>query len=133
MLEPPLLGDRPSRKAVRIGAEKVGSLTTETSPGIGLGIEHRVRDRSVVGHALVLSESVVHCSAFWRKRKQGYERGIPQTRTIHVLREAWRCDWSGKLRSLTVQYAAHVRERLRHAQLRVVRNHLVLKTPPTPE
>ena len=88
MLEPPLLGDRPSRKAVRSALKKLGSLTAETSPGIGLGIEHRVRDRSVVGHALVLSESVVHCSAFWRKRKQGYKRGIPQTRTVHGLREA---------------------------------------------
>lgn len=68
MLEPAKPKDRPSATVVLSLLRKLGSRTAEASPGIGEGTEQRVRGKSFVVQALTLSESIVHCSAFWNDR-----------------------------------------------------------------
>ena len=42
----------------------------QTTPGVGLGSERRVKDRDFVGQALTLDDSVVHASIFRRSRER---------------------------------------------------------------
>ena len=70
LLEPAKPSGRPSATAVLSVLKRFGSLVPEDSPGIGLGIEQRVRDRRIVGQALTFDESIVHCSAFTRSRQR---------------------------------------------------------------
>lgn len=70
LLEPAKPSGRPSATAVLSILKRFGSLVPEDTPGVGLGIEQRVRDRRVVGQALTLEESIVHCSGFTRNRER---------------------------------------------------------------
>ena len=68
LLEPATPSGRPSATKVLSILKRFGSLVPEDTPGIGLGIEQRVRDRRVVGQALTLDRSIVHCSGFTRSK-----------------------------------------------------------------
>ena len=68
LLEPGAPAGRPSATSVLSVLKRLGSLMPQDSPGIGMGREQRVKDRRIVGQALTLDESIVHCSAFTRRR-----------------------------------------------------------------
>lgn len=77
LLEPGKPSGRPSATAVLSMLRRLGSLPPKVSPGIGLGTEMRVRDRGIVGQALTLEHSAVHCSAFRRQVKSRRRRWRP--------------------------------------------------------
>lgn len=57
---------RPSVSQMLSAVRELGTLRPDNSPGIGLGLEQRVRSRRLVGQLLTLDKSVVHGSAFAR-------------------------------------------------------------------
>ncbi len=71
LLEPTKPSGDPSATAVLGVLKRLGSLASEDVAGVGLGIEHRVRDQHLVGQALTLKESLVHCSGLMQNGKQG--------------------------------------------------------------
>ena len=66
LLENVEAGGRPAPTAVLSLVRKFGTLKSENAPGVGLGTEHRVEDRRIVGQALTLDGAIVHGSAFAR-------------------------------------------------------------------
>ena len=66
LLDEPRSSGRPSSaEALRI-IRRFGSAEAHEAPGLGLGIERRVRDRHLVGQSLSLDGMVVHASIFRR-------------------------------------------------------------------
>ena len=84
LLESPVVQGRPSATRVLDLARRFASAPGQEAPGVGLGVEHRVADKRLVGQALTLHGAIVHAAFF-------------TTRTV--------CRTAGGVASLTARYA----------------------------
>lgn len=74
----------PSATRVLAAVRRFANAETQDTPGIGLGLEHRVDHNGLTGHALTLNERVVHAAFFVRARpKHGPEPGEGRARRGH--------------------------------------------------
>lgn len=64
LLEPPAERGHTSVTRVLDVVRRFASAPAEESPGIGLGVEHRVARRGLAGHALTLQGALVHAAFF---------------------------------------------------------------------
>ncbi len=64
LLESPVAKGKPSATAVLEVVRRFASARAQETPGVGLGVEHRVADDRVTGHALTLNETLVHAAFF---------------------------------------------------------------------
>ena len=64
LIESPVATGKPSATAVLQVVRRFASARVQETPGVGLGVEHRVADDRVTGHALTLKGVTVH-AAFW--------------------------------------------------------------------
>ena len=64
LLESPVAKAKPSATAVLEVVRRLASARAQETPGVGLGVEHRVADDRVTGHALTLNETLVHAAFF---------------------------------------------------------------------
>ncbi len=70
LLESPVAKGRPSPTRVLTVVRNFASARAQETPGVGLGIEHRVTNGRVTGHALTLNGSIVHAAFFTRYRRE---------------------------------------------------------------
>ena len=64
LLESPVVRGRPSATRVLALARRFAAAPGQQAPGVGLGVEHRVADRRLVGQALTLDGAIVHAAFF---------------------------------------------------------------------
>lgn len=64
LLESPVATGKPSATAVLEVVRRFASARAQETPGVGLGVEHRVADHRVTGHALTLNGALVHAAFF---------------------------------------------------------------------
>ena len=64
LLESPAVQGRPSATRVLGLAQRFAAAPGRQAPGVGLGVEHRVADRRLVGQALTLDGAIVHTAFF---------------------------------------------------------------------
>jgi hypothetical protein len=64
LLESPVATGRPSATAVLEVVRRFASARAQETPGVGLGVEHRVTGDRVAGHALTLNGAIVHAAFF---------------------------------------------------------------------
>ena len=64
LLESPVATGKPSATAVLEVVRRFAAARAQETPGVGLGVEHRVADDRVTGHALTLKGAVVHAAFF---------------------------------------------------------------------
>ena len=64
LLESPVATGKPSATAVLEIVRRFASTRAQEAPGVGLGVEHRVADDRVTGHALTLNGALVHAAFF---------------------------------------------------------------------
>ena len=69
LLESPAAKGNPSATRVHDVVRRFAFAPARQEPGVGLGVEHRVSDDRLTGHALTLNGSMVH-AAFFTKGKQ---------------------------------------------------------------
>ena len=77
MVEQARAKGRPSASEVLSMIRRFGWTESQTTPGVGLGSERRVKDGTIVGQALVLDDSVVHASIFRSSLEDRPLRGHP--------------------------------------------------------
>ena len=70
LLEPPVADGRPSARRVLKVVRRFASAQAQDTPGVGLGVEHRVADDRLTGHALSLNGAIVHAAFFTRLRRE---------------------------------------------------------------
>ncbi len=75
LLEPPVAKGRPSATQVLQAVRRFASARAHETPGVGLGVEHRVADNRLTGHALSLNGAIVHAAFFTRPRREKKARG----------------------------------------------------------
>ena len=75
LLEPSAARGRPSATRAFKAVHRFASASAEESPGVGLGVEHRVSRGRLTGHALTLEGTVVHAAFFVRPRRRRGWRG----------------------------------------------------------
>ena len=75
LLESPVREGTPSATRVLKVVRGFAAARAQETPGVGLGVEHRVVDGRLTGHALTLNGTVVHAAFFARPR-----RGTPRQR-----------------------------------------------------
>ena len=75
LLEPSAGEGRPSATRVFRSVRRFASALAEESPGVGLGLEHRVSRGRLTGHALTLDGTVVHAAFFVRPKREKRKRG----------------------------------------------------------
>lgn len=66
LLESPAVQGRPSPTRVLELTRRFASARGQEAPGVGLGVEHRVADKRLIGQALMLDGAVVHAAFFTR-------------------------------------------------------------------
>ena len=71
LLEPPAENGTPSATRAFKAVRRFASAPADESPGVGLGLEHRVSRGRLTGHALTLEGTVVHAAFFVRPRRGG--------------------------------------------------------------
>ena len=59
---PGLPGRQPSRDQVKALVQRFGCAPGQNTPGVGLGVEHRISDVELTGQALTLNGAVVHAA-----------------------------------------------------------------------
>ena len=59
---PGLPGRQPSRDEVKALVQRFGCAPGQNTPGVGLGVEHRISDSKLTGQALTLNGAVVHAA-----------------------------------------------------------------------
>ena len=64
LLEPPVARGNPSATLVLEVVRRFASARAQETPGIGLGVEHRVAEDRLTGHALTLNGAMVHAAFF---------------------------------------------------------------------
>ena len=64
LLESPVATGKPSATAVLEVVRRFASAQAQETPGVGLGVEHRVANHRVSGHALTLNGAIVHAAFF---------------------------------------------------------------------
>ena len=64
LLESPVAEGSPSATRVLQVVRRFASARAQEAPGVGLGIEHRVADTRLTGHALTLNGAIVHAAFF---------------------------------------------------------------------
>ena len=64
LLEPPAARGNPSATRVLKVVRRFASARAQETPGIGLGVEHRVAEHRLTGHALTLNGAMVHAAFF---------------------------------------------------------------------
>ncbi len=69
LLESPAAKGNPSATRVHDVVRRFAFAPARQAPGVGLGVEHRVTDDRLTGHALTLNGAMVH-AAFFTKGKQ---------------------------------------------------------------
>ena len=74
LLEPPVATGRPSATRVLELVRRFASVQAHEAPGIGLGVEHRMADDHLTGHALTLKGTIVHAAFFTRGPEEKRER-----------------------------------------------------------
>ena len=79
LLESPVTTGRPSATRVLATVRRFASAQAQAAPGVGLGVEHRVADGRLSGHALTFGEAIVHAAFF--TRDPGEEAGVGRDRT----------------------------------------------------
>ena len=81
LLESPATTGRPSATRVLATVRRFAAAQAQAGPGVGLGVEHRVADGRLSGHALTFGEAIVHAAFF--TRDPGEEAGAGRDRTDH--------------------------------------------------
>ena len=71
LLESPVANGKPSATMVLEIVRRFSSAQEQETPGVGLGVEHRVADDRVTGHALTLNGALVHAAFFTGSPGQG--------------------------------------------------------------
>ena len=79
LLESPATTGRPSATRVLATVRRFAAAQAQAAPGVGLGVEHRVADARLSGHALTFGEAIVHAAFF--ARDPGEEAGAGGDRT----------------------------------------------------
>ena len=69
LFESPAAKGSPSATRVLDVVRRFASARSQQTPGVGLGVEHRVSEDRLTGHALTLNGAMVH-AAFFTKGKQ---------------------------------------------------------------
>ncbi|MDE0448248.1 MAG: hypothetical protein OXH96_16420 [Spirochaetaceae bacterium] len=64
LLESPVPKGRPSATRVLDLTRRFAAARGQQAPGVGLGIEHRMADKRLVGQALILDGAIVHAAFF---------------------------------------------------------------------
>ena len=67
LLESPAVHGRPSPTRVLELVRRFSSAPGQEVPGVGLGVEHRVADKRLIGQALALDGALVHAAFFTRE------------------------------------------------------------------
>ncbi len=67
LLESPAVDGRPSPTRVLELVQRFSSAPGQEVPGVGLGVEHRVADKRLIGQALALDGALVHAAFFTRQ------------------------------------------------------------------
>ncbi|MCY3841935.1 MAG: hypothetical protein OXH69_00180, partial [Acidobacteria bacterium] len=67
LLESPVAEGTPSASRVLRLVRRFASTSSQEAPGVGLGIEHRLANRRLVGHALTFNGAIVHAAFFTRE------------------------------------------------------------------
>ena len=70
LLESPAVQGRPSPTRVLELARRFASAPGQEAPGVGLGIEHRVTDKRLIGQTLTLDGAVVHAAFFTKDPRE---------------------------------------------------------------
>ena len=70
LLESPVAGGDPCPTRVLQVVRRFGSMSAQEAPGVGLGVEHRVANGRLVGHALTFNGALVHSAFFVRAVKR---------------------------------------------------------------
>ena len=70
LLEPPVAKGRPSATRVLQVVRRFAAARMHEAPGVGLGVERRVADDRMTGHALTLNGSIVHAAFFSRTARE---------------------------------------------------------------
>ena len=69
LLESPVAKGSPSATRVLEAVRRFASARMQETPGVGLGVEHRVADDRLIGHALTLKGALVHAAFFIPSRR----------------------------------------------------------------
>ena len=67
LLESPVAEGTPSASRVLRLVRRFASTSSQEAPGVGLGVEHRVANRRLLGHALTFNGAIVHAAFFTRE------------------------------------------------------------------
>ena len=78
LLESPDARGKPSATSVLEVVRRFASAQAQETPGVGLGVEHRVADDKVSGHALTLNGAIVHAAFFTGTPGEGARGGNRQ-------------------------------------------------------
>ena len=70
LLEPRVAKGRPSATRVLQVVRRFAAARMHEAPGVGLGVERRVADDRMTGHALTLNGSIVHAVFFSRAARE---------------------------------------------------------------
>ena len=81
LLEPSVPKGNPSATRVLQVVRRFASTPAQEAPGVGLGVEHRVADDRLTGHALTLNGALVHAAFFTAGRGEAQDAaGTPSRR-----------------------------------------------------